>query len=153
MEISGNKGWNNMEERKNEVEMWSAFPGVVSQIYILIAIHYFDLITVIISALIIESFFEIVKYFYVSSYKFIFYSLGHSIVLWIWIISTSVYFIAKGNWLIFLYILASYTILPFITSIPGIIIDRLYLKLFGKFHKEFAKEKFESKTNKRSRTV
>jgi len=126
-----------------EIEQWYHIPAIMGTIFTLIGVHFFDLITLIIIAAIVEFFFSIFKYFLVSSYSFIYYTLGHSIVLWVWSIGTLIYFIIIGKWWLGAYALAYYIFLGSVIGLPGIIIvDGIARKILGCHPKYYAAERF-----------
>ena len=131
-----------------EVEMWYHFPGTIATIFTLIGVHFFDLIKLIIIAAVIDFCFTILKYAIVSSYKFIYYSIGHSIVLWIWGIGTLIYFIIVKPWGLGAYALAYHIFIGSIIGLPGIlIVDGIAGKIMGRHPKYYAAEKFYSRVN------
>lgn len=131
-----------------EVEMWYHFPGTIATIFTLIGVHFFDIVKLIIIAAIIDFCFAILKYLIVSSYKFIYYSIGHSIVLWVWGIGTLIYFIIVKPWWFGAYALGYHIFIGSIIGLPGIIIvDGIAGKILGRHPKYYAAEKFYSRIN------
>jgi len=131
-----------------EVEQWYHIPGTIGTIFTLIGVHFFDLVPLIIIAAIIDFCCSILKYAIVSSYKIIYYSIGHSIVLWIWSIGTLVYFIVVGPWWIGAYALGYHIFIGSIIGLPGIIIvDGIAGKILGRHPKYYAAERFYSRGN------
>jgi len=131
-----------------EVEMWYHFPGTIATIFTLIGVYFFDIVKLIIIAAIIDFCFAILKYLIVSSYKFIYYSIGHSIVLWIWGIGTLIYFIIVKPWWLGAYALGYHIFIGSIIGLPGIIIvDGIAVKILGRHPKYYAAEKFYSRIN------
>ncbi len=148
MRIGGfNLGSN--QDLPQEVEMWYHFPMVAATIFTLVGVHFFDLITLIIVAAIIDFVLSILKYAIVSSYKIIYYSIGHSIVFWIWSIGTLIYFIIVGPWWLGAYVLAYHIFIGSIIGLPGIIIvDGIARGILGKHPKYYAAERFSSRFEK-----
>ena len=137
------------QDLPQEVEMWYHFPMVAATIFTLIGVHFFDLITLIIVAAIIDFVLSILKYAIVSSYKIIYYSIGHSIVFWIWSIGTLIYFIVVGPWWLGAYALAYHIFIGSIIGLPGIlIVDGIAGKITGKHPKYYAAERFYSRLEK-----
>lgn len=111
-------------------------------IFTLIGIHFFDLVTLVIIAAVIEFSFSIIKYIFVSSYSLIYYTIGHSIVLWVWSIGTLIYFIVIGQWWLGAYALAYHVFLGSIIGLPGIlIVDGIAGKILGHHPKYYAAER------------
>ena len=125
---------------------YTHFPNTAAVIFTLIGVHFFDLIKLIIIAAIIDFSLSILKYLIVSSYKFIYYSIGHSIVLWVWGIGTLIYFIIAKPWWMGAYALGYFIFIGSIIGLPGIIIvDGIAGKILGRHPKYYAAEKFYSK--------
>ncbi len=131
-----------------EIEMWYHFPSTAATIFTLIGVYFFDIVKLIIIAAIIDFSFAILKYLIVSSYKFIYYTIGHSIVLWIWSIGTLIYFIIVKPWWIGAYALSYHIFIGSIIGLPGIIIvDGIAGKILGRHPKYYAAERFYSRLN------
>lgn len=137
------------QDLPQEVEMWYHFPNVAATIFTLVGVHFFNLITLVIIAAIIDFVLSILKYTIVSSYKIIYYSIGHSIVFWIWSIGTLIYFIVVGPWWLGAYAFAYFIFIGSIVGLPGIIIvDGIAGKILGKHPKYYAAERFYSRFEK-----
>lgn len=134
-----------------EIEQWYHIPMVMGSIFALIGVHFFDLVTLVIIGVIIEFSFSILKYVFVSSYSFIYYTIGHAIVLWVWSIGTLIYFIVIGQWWLGAYALAYHIFLGSIIGLPGIIIvDGIARKILGRHPKYYAAERFYEKVEEKS---
>jgi len=100
-------------------------------------------VALVIIAAFIEFGFSILKYVFVSSYSFVYYTIGHSIVLWVWSIETLIYFIVIGQWWVGAYALAYHIFLGSIIGLPGIlIVDGIAGKILGCHPKYYAAERF-----------
>ncbi len=133
----------NSSDLPQEAEMWYHFPCTVATIFTFIGVHFFDLITLLVIAAIIDFSLSILKYLFVFSYKFIYYSIGHSIILWIWGIGTLIYFIIAKPWWMGAYALSYHIFIGSIVSIPGIlIVDGIAKKIIRKNPKYYAAEIF-----------
>ena len=131
-----------MDDLEQKIIQWHNIPCVAGQIFTLLGVHFFDLTTVIIVAILVDLLFSILKYFFVSSFEIIYLTIGHSMVLWIWSIGTLIFFIIQGRWWIGAYALAYYAFLATIAGIPGILIDRVVSKKMGCNFKYFAANRF-----------
>lgn len=146
MRIAGFSLGGAKEGLPQEVDMWDGLPMVVATIFTLIAIHFINLVWLIIIAAIIDFCLSILKYAVVSSYKFIYYSFGHAIVLWIWSIGTLIYYIIVKPWWLGAYAFAYFIFLGAIVDLPGmIIVDGIATKILGRNHKYYAAERFSHK--------
>jgi len=135
------------DDLPQEVEMWYHFPSTAATIFTLVGVYFFDIVRLLIIAAIIDFCLTILKYLIVSSYKFIYYTIGHSIVLWIWGIGTLIYFIVIGPWWIGAYALGYYIFIGSIIGLPGIIIvDGIAGKILGRHPKYYAAERFYART-------
>jgi len=133
-----------------EIEQWYHIPMVMGTIFTLIGVHFFDLVTLVIIAAVIEFCFSILKYVFVSSYSLIYYTIGHAIVLWVWSVGTLIYFIIIGQWWLGAYALAYHVFLGSIIGLPGIIIvDGIARKILGRHPKYYGAERLYGKENRR----
>ena len=131
------------QDLPQEVEMWYHFPNVAATIFTLVGVHFFDLLTLIIIAAIIDFVLSILKYAIVSTYKIVYYTIGHSIVLWILSIGTLIYFIVVGPWWLGAYAFGYFIFIGSIIGLPGIlIVDGIARGILGRHPKYYAADRF-----------
>ena len=107
---------------EQQVEQWFHISCVASEIFTLAGVHFFGIPTLLIGAIIVDLIFSILKYKVISPFNAIYWTVGHTIILWLWAIGTLIYFIYVGPWWMGAYALAYVLILNGIVSIPGMLI-------------------------------
>jgi hypothetical protein len=127
-----------MDDRTRRIEQWYHLAIPVGTIFTLVGIHYLDLLPLFLGAVLAKLAADIAKYVAVSSYSWLYMTVGHSVVLWVWTLGTSVYFLADGDWVRGFYPVAYMFVLSTLAGLPSqLIVDGFVTKRTGRHPKYY----------------
>lgn len=130
-----------MDDLHQRVEQWYHLPATVTQLYTLFAIHFLDLPTLFLTAVLLDLVVSVAKYLIYSPFEWLYLTLGHSVILWLATIGTFLFLGIQGEWVRAVYPLAFFLLLSSVAGLPGLLVDGVVGRRIGQHPKYLAASK------------